>query len=135
MIGAMAQDLLSCPAPFLDFSTCAPQHAGTVLVTGGSSGLGLVAVRMLAQQGLKVVIASKNEVSCTKISQEIYLETGYAPMCIQTDLRDSHQVEALAKRVQTIAPHGLDALILAAACAPDGANVQQKGRPDAAVQI
>ena len=54
--------MLACSAPFLAFDACAPEHAGTVLVTGGSSGLGMVAARMLAQQGLKVIIASRSEV-------------------------------------------------------------------------
>lgn len=134
-VARQAQMMLACNAPFLAFDSCAPEHQGSVLVTGGSSGLGLVAVRMLAQQGLKVLIASRNEVQCARSAQEVYLETGYSPFCLSTDLEDRGQIDRLVAQVQKLVPEGLDAAIFAAARLPDGTEVQPPKQLDAAVKV
>ena len=42
-----------------------------ILVTGGSSGLGLALVRMLASAGAKVIIADLNQELAQQIAKEI----------------------------------------------------------------
>jgi len=135
LIASQAQNMLNCPAPFLSFSTCAPQHEGTVVVTGGSTGLGRVGVRLLTQQGLKVIIADEDMAACAQAAEEVYLETGASPVCVQVDLRDPDQVEAFSIRMDKLAPNGLDALILAAQASPDRVDVATYHRADRAVQI
>lgn len=134
-VAQKAQMMLACNAPFLAFDSCAPEHQGSVLVTGGSSGLGLVATRMLAQQGLKVLIASRNEVECARAAQEVYLETGYSPFCLSANLEDRGQIDRLVTQVAKLVPEGLDAAIFAAARLPDGMEVQPPKQLDGAVKV
>jgi NAD(P)-dependent dehydrogenase (short-subunit alcohol dehydrogenase family) len=134
-VAQTAQGMLSCPAPFLTFDPCSVQHSGIVLVTGGSSGLGLVAVTMLVQQGLTVIIASRNQVKCEKAAQLVFEQTGYAPHCMTSDVEKKEDVQDLVTFVKHVAPDGLDSVILAAARTPDGTDVVNSRKPDGAVRV
>jgi NAD(P)-dependent dehydrogenase (short-subunit alcohol dehydrogenase family) len=58
----------------------------TVLVTGGTNGLGLVTARELARMGAQVTILSRNPVKCAAVAEAIKAETGGAVEFIAADL-------------------------------------------------
>ena len=48
-----------------------PLHQQVILITGASSGIGLVTARMAAEAGAKVILVSRNEGALSQISSEI----------------------------------------------------------------
>jgi len=68
-----------------------------VLITGGATGIGLATARRFAQEGAKVVIASRNEEAGQKAVADIRASGGDATF-IQTDVTQDAQVESLIKR-------------------------------------
>ncbi|GIT44449.1 MAG: hypothetical protein Ct9H300mP11_23850 [Chloroflexota bacterium] len=48
----------------------------TCLVTGGTSGIGLVTSRELAKMGANVVIAGRDQAKCVEITKKIKKQTG-----------------------------------------------------------
>jgi NAD(P)-dependent dehydrogenase (short-subunit alcohol dehydrogenase family) len=58
----------------------------TVLVTGGTNGLGLVTARELARMGAQVTILSRNPVKCAAVAEAIQVETGSPVEFIAADL-------------------------------------------------
>jgi NAD(P)-dependent dehydrogenase (short-subunit alcohol dehydrogenase family) len=58
----------------------------TVLVTGGTNGLGLVTARELARMGAQVTILSRNPVKCAAVAETIKVETGSPVEFIAADL-------------------------------------------------
>lgn len=58
----------------------------TVLVTGGTNGLGLVTARELARMGAQVTILSRNAEKCATIAEDIKTETGNPVEFIAADL-------------------------------------------------
>jgi NAD(P)-dependent dehydrogenase (short-subunit alcohol dehydrogenase family) len=63
----------------------------TIIVTGGTAGIGLVTARELARMGAQVVIISRNPVKCSAVSDQIKKETG------------NSQVEYVAADLSTMA--------------------------------
>ena len=55
-----------------------PLSQQTIVVTGASSGIGLVTARMAAKQGAKVVLAARNEDALRQLEQEINSAGGQA---------------------------------------------------------
>jgi len=51
-------------------------HGKTVVITGGTNGIGLVTARELARMGAQVVIVSRNEDKCAKTVEQIRKDTG-----------------------------------------------------------
>jgi NAD(P)-dependent dehydrogenase (short-subunit alcohol dehydrogenase family) len=58
----------------------------TVLVTGGTNGIGLVTARELARMGAQVTIVSRNPVKCAAVAEAIKAETGVPVDFIAADL-------------------------------------------------
>jgi NAD(P)-dependent dehydrogenase (short-subunit alcohol dehydrogenase family) len=58
----------------------------TVLVTGGTNGLGLVTARELARMGAQVTIVSRNADKCAAVAEAIKAETGNPVEFIAADL-------------------------------------------------
>jgi len=74
-----------------------------VIITGGATGIGLATARRFAQEGAKVVIASRNEAAGQQVVADIRASGGEATY-IQTDVTQEAQIEALIK--QTTATYG-----------------------------
>lgn len=74
-----------------------------VLITGGATGIGLATARRFAQEGAKVVIASRNQAAGEQAVADIRAAGGEATF-IQTDVTQEAQIEALIK--QTLETYG-----------------------------
>lgn len=55
-----------------------PLNQQTIVISGASSGIGLVTARMAAKQGAKVVLAARNEEALRQLEQEINSSGGRA---------------------------------------------------------
>ncbi len=58
----------------------------SVLVTGATSGIGLVTARELARMGAQVTIISRNAVKCAAVAEEIKIRSGTPVEFIASDL-------------------------------------------------
>jgi NAD(P)-dependent dehydrogenase (short-subunit alcohol dehydrogenase family) len=67
-----------------------------ILVTGGSSGIGLAVAKYMAAEGAKVVIASRNENRGNQALKEVHAISTNA-IFISTDVTQSNQVEHMVK--------------------------------------
>lgn len=75
----------------------------TALITGGSSGIGLMATRALAAAGCKVLIASRKGDVCEKVADEINAELG--KNCV-TGMKGDLSLEAgVSQLVEQISSH------------------------------
>jgi NAD(P)-dependent dehydrogenase (short-subunit alcohol dehydrogenase family) len=66
------------------------------LVTGGSSGIGKATALAFADEGAKVVIASRTQESGEQVARTIR-ETGGEAMWVKTDVTQAAQVESLVR--------------------------------------
>jgi len=73
-----------------------PLSEQVVVITGASSGIGLVTARMAARQGAKVVLAARNEAALTQLADEINGQGGRA-LAVVTDVGHEEDVARLAK--------------------------------------
>lgn len=74
-----------------------PLNEQVIVITGGSSGIGLATARLAAERGASVVIAARNEAALREAAEEIERRGGRA-LAVATDVADRAQVEALAER-------------------------------------
>jgi NAD(P)-dependent dehydrogenase (short-subunit alcohol dehydrogenase family) len=77
--------------------TLKPIGDQVVVITGASSGIGLVSATELARQGARVVLAARNEADLAKAVDEIRAAGGRAVYQV-CDVSELEQVEALADR-------------------------------------
>ncbi|MBZ4400346.1 SDR family oxidoreductase [Myxococcus sp. MISCRS1] len=70
----------------------------TVLVTGGSRGLGLVLCRQLVREGARVALCGRDTQSLERALEELEREGGEV-LALPCDVRDSVQVEAMVGAV------------------------------------
>ena len=77
-----------------------PLREQTMVITGASSGIGLVTAKHAAGQGARVVLAARNEHDLQRAVEEIRRDGGRA-ICYVADVSNSREVEALADRAVT----------------------------------
>lgn len=75
----------------------------TIVVTGGSSGIGLATARMVAQRGANVVIIARNQEGLDKAAQEVRAAGGRCDT-ISADVGSRDEVRAAVEQV--IERHG-----------------------------
>lgn len=74
--------------------TLKPIDQQTIVITGASSGIGLVTARMAAKAGAQVVLAARNEEALQQLAEEIRGQGGHA-LPVRADVG----VEADVRRV------------------------------------
>lgn len=93
----------------------------SAIVTGGASGLGEAAARLLAQRGAKVVVADLNEDLGAAVAKEI------GGAFAKTDVSDEAQVQAAVDAASAMGP--LRVLINCAGLGSAGRTVDRNGAP------
>lgn len=88
------------------------------LVTGGSRGIGLAIARTLAQEGVRVVLAARNEEGLRTASKALAAETGAEVLTVCVDTGDQASVGRMVEQVISQLD-GIDILVNNAA-APGG---------------
>jgi short-subunit dehydrogenase len=73
-----------------------PIEAQVIVITGASSGIGLVTAKHAARRGARVVLAARNESSLKRAVEEIRQRGGRATYVI-ADVADPSQVERIAE--------------------------------------
>jgi NAD(P)-dependent dehydrogenase (short-subunit alcohol dehydrogenase family) len=83
-----------------DMDTSIPSLQGkTIIVTGGSNGLGKEAARRFAQHGARVIVAARNQAKSQAAIDEIKAESSTADVSfLQIDLASLASVDAAAQR-------------------------------------
>jgi short-subunit dehydrogenase len=74
-----------------------PLSEQTLVITGASSGIGLVTAKMAAERDVRVVLAARNEKDLARAVAEIREKGGRAIYHV-CDVADAKQVDALAER-------------------------------------
>lgn len=67
-----------------------------IVITGASSGIGLVTARMAAEKGAKVVAAARNEAALQKLVAEL-TEKGHPAIYVQADVGKEEDVNKIAE--------------------------------------
>jgi len=67
-----------------------------MVITGASSGIGLVTARMAAERGAKLVLAARSEVALRQLTEEIERSGGQAVFVV-ADVGEREQVRAIAQ--------------------------------------
>ena len=73
-----------------------PINEQVIVITGASSGIGLVTAKQAAHRGASVVLASRNGEELSQAVEEIRRDGGRA-VHITADVADPHQVETIAE--------------------------------------
>ncbi len=76
----------------------------TVLITGGSDGIGKETAKRLAEMNANIVIVGRNPAKTKAAAQEIQQETGASVDVLIADLSDLNQVKRLAGEVRSQYP-------------------------------
>jgi short-subunit dehydrogenase len=72
----------------------------TVLITGGSRGLGLVMARELAREGARIVICARDNDELERAHSDL-ISRGAQVLAITCDITDQHQVNTMIDDVET----------------------------------
>jgi retinol dehydrogenase-12 len=79
--------------------TTSSMQGKVCLVTGATSGIGLVTARELAQQGAHVVLVGRNREKCDAAVQQVQVQTGnHQVEALLADLSSQQQVRELAQQ-------------------------------------
>lgn len=70
----------------------------TVIITGAGKGIGKVAANKFADQGAKVVVASRTKKEIDQVANEIAMR-GHKAISIQTDISNPDSVQQMVERV------------------------------------
>ena len=71
-------------------------HNSTILITGGTNGIGLEFAKQLMEQGAKVIVTGRN-VDKLNQTKKLFPEINI----IQSDLNDTGEIKALYQQVST----------------------------------
>lgn len=74
-----------------------PLQDQVIVITGASSGIGLVTVRMAAQKGAKLVLATRNEDALRQVVDEIRNQGGQASYVV-ADVGQEEDINRIAQR-------------------------------------
>jgi short-subunit dehydrogenase len=72
-----------------------PLEEQTIVITGASSGIGLVTAKMAARRGARVVLASRSKSDLRRATKEI-VKSGGAAIYVVADVAEPDEVEAIA---------------------------------------
>lgn len=87
-----------------------PIEEQTVLLTGATDGIGLIAAQKLAQLGARIILHGRHQEKIDAASEEIQRQSGYSPAAYQSDFASLAEVRHLAEQI--LADHGaIDVLI------------------------
>jgi short-subunit dehydrogenase len=76
-----------------------PLKRQTIVITGASSGIGLVTARLAAKRGARVVLAARNKNALMQLTEEIRRQGGEAEH-IQADVGHEEEMQAIARLAQ-----------------------------------
>src|SRR5437879_4914962 len=71
----------------------------TVVITGGSRGLGLVLARQMLQEGARVAICARDEQELERAYEDLHRRSGDV-MSVTCDVSDRDQVEDMVRKVR-----------------------------------
>jgi short-subunit dehydrogenase len=71
--------------------------ASTVMITGGSEGIGRATALLFARQGYDLVLAARHAEPLVAVAQEVQI-LGRAALSVPTDVRDPEQVNTLVQK-------------------------------------
>jgi short-subunit dehydrogenase len=74
-----------------------PLHEQVIVITGASSGIGLVTAKMAAREGARLVLAARNEDALKQLSEEISHKGGQA-IYVVADVGIEEDVNRIAER-------------------------------------
>ncbi|KAJ1949825.1 hypothetical protein FBU59_000976, partial [Linderina macrospora] len=95
----------------MDIATLFGVKGKTVLITGGSSGIGLYMAEGLVANGANVYITSRQEKYLKEESERLTASGPGTCNYVVCDLVEYDQVQALAAKMTELTPDGLDVLI------------------------
>jgi short-subunit dehydrogenase len=67
------------------------------VITGAGSGIGRSLAKRAAREGMKIVLAGRNQVNLSQVERELK-ETGTTTLCVQTDVSKKQDIEILARK-------------------------------------
>jgi NADP-dependent 3-hydroxy acid dehydrogenase YdfG len=70
-----------------------------IVITGASSGIGLVTARMAAKRGARLVLSSRGEEELRELTKEIQANGGQA-IAVRADVGDQEDVRRLVQAAQ-----------------------------------
>src|SRR5687767_9243870 len=73
-----------------------PLDQQTIVITGASSGIGLVTARQAAKRGAKLVLTARSEAPLRELADEIHSRGGQAAWAV-ADVADEAQLRAVAQ--------------------------------------
>jgi len=91
----------------------------TVLITGGTRGIGLSVAEHLAAQGWQIAVSFRGDISAAKKCKERWKSRGYVFQLFQSDLSDKESAQRLPAQVVDACGR-LDALVNNAGMTDDG---------------